>query len=244
MIRAVVREWAAWSPGLEDRDAWRAWCEDPKELQTDGCPEVRFLPSMLRRRCSPLARIMLSATFSCAGEEDRAQIATVFASRHGNINESIALLERLARKQPLSPTRFSHSVHNAQAGLFSIAAKNREVSSSIAAQQETFGAGWIEALTILARAPERPVLLVVGDVPLAPAFAALVDEPDASYALALLLGSDADGRGVHCSLRPGAPRTRRPRWPDALEFLRWHLSDSPRLDLACGRGSWIWERPV
>jgi len=244
VIRAAVHSWAAWSPGLEDRDAWRAWCDDPKELEREGRPEARFLPAMLRRRCSPLARVMLTAAFDCCGAGDRERVATVFAARHGNINESIELLERLARHQPLSPTRFSHSVHNAQAGLFSIAASNQEASSSIAAQEDTFGTGWIEALTMLAHAPERPVLLVVGDVPLAPTFAALVDEPEASYALALLLdgGGAEGGQGVRFALEQGAPQVRRPRWPDALEFLRWLLSEEPRLALASGPRRWVWER--
>ncbi|MDH5305776.1 MAG: beta-ketoacyl synthase chain length factor [Myxococcales bacterium] len=237
-----MRSWAAWSPGIEDRDAWRAWCEEPKELAREGRPAANFLPPLLRRRCSGLARIMLSAAFDCCEPEVRAQVATVFASRHGNINESIELLERLARGQALSPTRFSHSVHNAQAGLYSIAADNRQASSSIAAQEDTFGSGWIEALTLLARDPRRPVLLVVGDVPLAATFAALVDEPETSYALALLLEADAPGVGVRIALEHGAPQARRPRWPDALEFLRWFLSDAPRLSLACGRRRWVWER--
>jgi len=248
---AVVRGWAAWSPGLESREAWRAWCADPKELEREGRPEARFLPPMLRRRCSPLARVMLTTAFECCAESDRPRVASVFAARHGNINESIELLERLARHQPLSPTRFSHSVHNAQAGLFSIAASNREASSSIAAQEDTFGTGWLEALTLLARAPDRPVLLVVGDVPLAPAFAALIDEPEATYSLSLLLhteaeaGAEADadpGQEVRFALEHGEPQVRRPRWRDALEFLRWLHTEEPRLELASGPRRWVWER--
>jgi Beta-ketoacyl synthase, N-terminal domain len=239
---ARVREWAAWAPGLEDRDAWRAWCRDPKELERSGRPEARFLPALLRRRCSGLARIMLTAAFDCCGPEERDRVATVFAARHGNINESIELLENLARHQPLSPTRFSHSVHNAQAGLYSIAAQNRQASSSIAAQEDIFASGWLEALTLLARAPARPVLLVVGDVPLAPAFAPLVDEPETSYALALLLEHDEDGRGIALGLESGDAALRRPRWPDAFEFLRWLIGDAPRLALSCGRRRWVWER--
>ncbi|HEY5657215.1 MAG TPA: beta-ketoacyl synthase chain length factor [Myxococcota bacterium] len=242
MSGASVRRWAAWSPGLEDAAAWREWCEDPKELQREGCPAAPFLPAMLRRRCSGLARIMLTAAFDCCAADERSKVSTVFASRHGNINESIELLERLARNLPLSPTRFSHSVHNAQAGLFSIAAENREASSSIAAQEDTFGSAWLEALTLLLRLPDRPVLLVIGDVPLAATFAALVDEPEASYALALLLDPAEAGSGIRMTLEHGAPQQRRPRWPDALEFLRWLLSDQPRLELACGRRRWVWER--
>ncbi len=122
MIGVEIDDWAAWAPGIETQDAWRVWCESPKELEREGKADVSFLPALLRRRCGPLARIMLNAAFHCCDEADRRRAASVFASRHGNINESIEMLEQLAREQNLSPTRFSHSVHNAQAGLFSIAA--------------------------------------------------------------------------------------------------------------------------
>ncbi len=92
MITANVRRWSAWSPGLEDADAWSSWCAAPTELASGGRPEARFLPAMLRRRCSPLARIMLTAAFDCCEQAELAEVATVFASRHGNINESINLL--------------------------------------------------------------------------------------------------------------------------------------------------------
>lgn len=242
MIQATVRRWSAWSPGIEDEDAWRRWCADPKELQRDGKPDTSFLPPLIRRRCSPLARVMLKAASDCCRELDSSQIATVFASRHGNINESIGLLERLAREEPLSPTKFSHSVHNAQAALFSIVASNRMVSSSIAAQWDTFGSGWIEAMTLLARHPDRPVLLVLGDVPLAATFAELVDEPETSYAVALLLGRGEAGEGLRFALENGDAEPRHLRWPQAVEFLRWLVSDEPRLSLSCGPRRWVWER--
>ena len=132
MIEASVRRWSAWSAGREDADAWRSWCARPVALEAGGHPEARFLPSLIRRRCSPLARIALTAAFGCCGDDERAECTSVFASRHGNINESIDLLDRLAEHQALSPTTFSHTVHNAQAGLFSLAAGNHQTSSSIA----------------------------------------------------------------------------------------------------------------
>jgi hypothetical protein len=185
---------------------------------------------------------MLAAAWHCCDEQELPRVATVFASRHGNINESIGLLERVAEGQPLSPTRFSHTVHNAQAGLFSIAADNREASSSIAAAESTFGCGWLEALTLLERAPERPVLLVVADAPLDPTFALRVEEPEAFYAVALLLGRAGNGDALRLAVgRAGGPRRRRP-WPDALAFLRWVLSDEPQLALDGGRCRWLWER--
>ncbi len=241
MIGVGIRAWHAWSPGREEREAWRAWCARPQPLDAEGQPDASFLPALLRRRCGPLARAMLHAAFGCCGESERAGLATVFASRHGNINESIGLLERLARDQALSPTRFSHTVHNAQAGLFSIAAENRQASSSMAACEETFGCAWLEALTLLQREPGRPVLLVVGDALLAPTFSVLVDEPPAFYALALLLEARAQGPSLHFSLAPGGAAPDR-HWPDALEFLRGYLGEQSRWELVTRRRRWVWER--
>jgi len=242
VIATTVRRWSAWSPGLEDANAWSNWCAAPTELASEGRPDARFLPAMLRRRCSSLARILLTAAFECCKPTELGEVATVFASRHGNINESIELLDRLAERQPLSPTAFSHTVHNAQAGLFSIAAANRRASSSIAAQGDSFACGYLEALTLLERDPDRPVLLIVGDVPLAPTFAPLVDEPPGSYGLGLLLARGGDGTQIAFGREPEARAPNAPGWPDAIEFLRWYLSGEPSLVLGSARRPWRWER--
>jgi len=242
MNTTVLRSWAAWSPGREDERAWRAWAARPVALEREGQPEVAFLPALLRRRCSTLTRIMLATGFGCCDAADRANARTVFASRHGNINESISLFERLSRGQPLSPARFSHTVHNAQAGLFSIAAENRLPSSSLAAQDDTFACGFVEALTHLQREPERAVLLVMADIPLDPTFSPLVDEPVAAYGLGLLLANDGDGQKIAFSSAasdaPPAPRA----WPEAMEFLRWLIGAEPDLELGSGRVRWSWSR--
>jgi len=244
VIAATVRRWSAWSPGLEDAGAWSSWCAAPTELAAEGRPDAHFLPAMLRRRCGPLARIMLTAAFDCCKEAELAEVATVFASRHGNINESIDLLDRLAERKPLSPTKFSHTVHNAQAGLFSIAAANRRASSSIAAQQDSFASGYLEALTLLERDPDRPVLLVVGDVPLAATFAPLVEEPAVSYGLGLLLACNGEGTVLAFGHPPERGEPEPTRWPQAIEFLRWYLSGESSLTLGNTRRPWKWERII
>lgn len=242
MIAARVCNWSAWSPGLEDPVAWRQWASNPRELSGEGRPRADFLPAMLRRRCGTLARILLTAAFGCCEDVEISELGSVFASRHGNINESIDLLQRLAEDKPLSPTRFSHTVHNAQAGLFSIASANRQPSSSVAAQQDSFACGYLEALTLLERYPQRQVLLVMGDVPLAPDFASMVDEPAGSYGLALRLEVCTEDDAVTFGIAPGDTPTSRPPWPDAIEFLRWCLSDEPVLTLGRGRRAWHWQR--
>lgn len=228
--RARVLRWSAWSPGLEDRAAWEAWAAAPAPLAPEGHPAAAFLPAMLRRRCTPLTRMVLTAAFGALAEDEHARVRTVFATRHGSINESIELLHLVVRGERLSPTKFSHTVHNAQAGLFCIAAGNRQASSSLAAREDTFACGWLEALTHLERDPGCPVLLVVGDVALEPTFAELVSEPPGAYGLGLLLAREGEGPAVDLDLSGRGGTGARP-WPDAVEFLRFLLSDETRLEL-------------
>jgi hypothetical protein len=233
--RAHVRRWSAWAPGLEDGAAWQAWATAPVPLSTEGHPKAEFLPAMLRRRCTPLSRLVLTAAFGALAEDEPSAVRTVFATRHGSINESIELLHQVVKQERLSPTRFSHTVHNAQAGLFCIAAGNRQASSSLAARADTFACGWLEALTFLERDPGTPVLLVTSDVALDPTFAPLVDEPPGAYGLGVLLERDGEGPGLDFDVAGRSEPGARP-WPDAAEFLRFLLSEEPRLEL--GRFGW------
>jgi hypothetical protein len=243
VIDATLQSWSAWSPGIETNDAWRVWAKAPHTIGSEGRPEAMFLPRMLRRRCGTLARLMLTTAFDCCEGEEVGEVATVFGSRHGNINESIDLLDRLALRKPLSPTAFSHTVHNAQAGLFSIAANNRSASSSVAAQQHTFACSYLEAMTLLQRDPQRPVLLVVADVPLAPTFARLVDEAPGAYGLALLLSSEGEGEArLRFDPNAGSSPDSPPAWPDAIEFLRWLLSGQEQLTLGSDERPWTFRR--
>ena len=84
--------------------------------------------------------------------------------------------------------------------------------------------------------------LVVGDVPFAPGFASLIDEPPSAFAMALLFEQSKAGRSIgfempqsdDCAAVAGY------EWPTALEFLRWMLSDEQQLDLQGARHAWRW----
>ena len=96
-------------------------------------------------------------------------------------------------------------------------------------------------------AVRRPVVVgsnrtVKVTLPLAATFATLVDEPEASYAVALLLEHSPDGSGVCLALEPAGEDAHRLRWPDAVEFLRWYETGEPRLVLGSGLCRYVWER--
>jgi hypothetical protein len=242
-MKASLLRWSAWAPGLETAEQWQAWARAPQPLPPTGVPDAKFLPAMLRRRCTPLTRTMLTAAFGAADADELGRLRTVFSSRHGSINESIGLLENVVRREKLSPATFSHTVHNAQAGLFSIAAGNRAASSSLSAQEDSFLAGCLEPLCFLERDPREPVLLVVGDVPLADTFAPLVDEAATPYAVAVQLGAPGTGPGVELVLgaKP-APAPAQPPWPPALEFLRFWLGGETELEQVSRGGARRWKK--
>ncbi len=227
MRRAFVRNVAVWTPASG---------------AGAGAPDVRFLPPLVRRRCDDLTRAMLHVAQACATPEALAACACVFASRHASLTALVELLSSLVAGKPLSPNVFSHSVHNAQAGVFSVWAQNRNACSSVAAGAETFLAALVEALALLAREPGRDVLLVCGDeFPLAP-FGDDPAERAPTHALALTLGAGGEGAPLSLALERAdgddGPRT----LPDALAFAAWWPSAAPSLALSHGGRRWTLTR--
>ncbi len=102
---------------------------------------------------------------STAAAIDLASLASVFASAHGDLAIVDYLCTTLADDPLLlSPTRFHHSVHNAAAGYWSIATQALAASTSLAAGDDTFAAGLVDALAQVAL-EGRPVLFVAFDTP-------------------------------------------------------------------------------
>ena len=249
MISFSVNGWSAWAPGLAGSDEWLKWARAPEVPALSGAPELKFIAAMTRRRFSRLSKMALQVAFDAAPPELLADVPTVFASRHGEANACVALLSDIARNMPLSPTAFSHSVHNTQGGLFSIAANNGRTSSAIAAMEHTFCAGLIEALAISERENSRPTLLVVADEPAPGMIRGATDELECPFALALLVEPTA-GRaapGIRMEFAPGAapvPASHgaAPQLPQALQFLAWMLAGRGALEFPHGAMSWRFQR--
>lgn len=185
---------------------------------------------------------MLHVAYAACGAEEVGELPTVFASRYGEMATTVSLLECLARQEPLTATGFSHSVHNTQAGLFSIVAKNRRMASALAAGADTFPCAFVETLAMMQRDAGGAALLVVGDEPLPAVFKTFQEDPCAAYALALVMEQVGDGPCVRFAPAPPGAVGPRPPWPQAIEFLRWLLSDEASLTLGADGRAWTWTR--
>jgi len=176
---------AAWAPGLENDAAWRSWSGHALPDDDGAAPDVSFIDALLRRRLGRLSRMALHVANQAAAE--CASLPTIFASRHGELSRTVAMLHALAADEAPSPAAFSLSVHNSAAGIFSIARSDPAPSTALAAGEETLLWALLEATIRLAADPHSPVLLVYADEPLPGEYQAFRTASESAHALALLL---------------------------------------------------------
>ena len=92
---------------------------------------------MLRRRLDDTGR----ATCDILRELDpEAGLPLVHASRHGGTADTLAMLENLQGGHPVSPARFSMSVHNAILGVHSISQSHHRPLQALGACGDEFDA--------------------------------------------------------------------------------------------------------
>ncbi|HKW55186.1 MAG TPA: beta-ketoacyl synthase chain length factor [Stellaceae bacterium] len=239
-LRFRVADWMACSPALQERQQWLAWAGGA--APRDAAAVEPALPTALRRRVSAIGQMMFRTIYGL-GTAPPARF--VFCSRHGEYRRTQALLDAVATREAPSPAEFSLSVHNALAGLLSIAWKNDAGHTAVAAGSDSFGFGLLEAAACLKATPDEPVLLAYFDEPLPDEYAAFRDGEDSSLALALLL-MPAQGDGgdllVSCEAKRAGDPPRPPSTEQARDFLRFLLSGEGERMSPGGVVRWRWRR--
>jgi hypothetical protein len=243
VIAFGIEQWRAWAPGLDSADAWQAWARAPTVLpDRQQQPDCLTLPAMQRRRLSRLARMTMEVASPLCGEHE--QLPFVFASRHGETTRTFALLGEISAEQPLSPTQFGLSVHNAIAGQWSILRGQRGESVAIAGEADAFEHAMLEAALLLdAGAPA--VLAVIAEEQPPPAYAQWIDDVPFSYAVALRLGqAGAAGTGPCWQLQLDRHDGGESRcaWPHVLDFLRVLHTRESSLEHVWKTRRWNWQR--
>jgi len=138
---------------------------------------------MQRRRLSPLARTTLEVMWRVVPPEQH--LPTVFASRHGEIISTRHMLGQLVAGEALSPTEFSHSVHNSLAAQASIFRRDHSESVAVSAGDDTLACAFVEAAGLLLDAEQ--VLVAAYDEPLPESYLAALPEENQRWALVALL---------------------------------------------------------
>lgn len=239
VINFNIAQWRAWAPGLDSVDAWQAWGRQPVVLQSsDAAPDVSFLPAMQRRRLSRLARMAFSVGWPLA--DGRENLPLVFVSRHGETPRTYEILSDLATEQPLSPTQFSLSVHNAIIGLWSIMRGETSEMTALAAAGDGLEHGMLEAAALLHEGAPAVLLIITEEQPPA-AYSQWIDDVPFPYAVGLLLTPGTDWR---LTLNSTSQALSNARWPHALNLLRTLLGQQSLCQHAWKNRVWTWQRSL
>ena len=237
MINFNIAAWRAWAPGLDNVADWQAWSQQPHAVAaSDASPDVSFLPAMQRRRLSRLARMAFSVGWPLA--QGHEALPLVFVSRHGETPRTFDILSELAADQPLSPTQFSLSVHNAVIGLWSIMRGETSEMTALAAAGDGLEHGLIEACALLNEGAPAVLLVITEEQP-PPAYAHWIDDVPFPYAIGLLL---TPGGQWQVSLATGTSDAAKAPWPHALNLLRQLLDEQTSFQNAWKNRVWHWQR--
>lgn len=233
-VEFVIRDWTAWAPGLERREQWGSWAEQPARVP-DAVPStaapVEGMPPMVRRRLNPLGRMAADVAYQLLGPQSAnppGACPVVFASRYGDAERALALLAEAAQGQPLSPTAFGLSVHNAIGATCSIARGDRADHTALAAGPATPALALLEAAARLQDgAPE--VAVVCYDAPLPGDYAGFMDEAVVPHAWACRITRPAepDAPRVRLGMHPGVAQTPADGLPFSLSLLRFLIGRMP-----------------
>ena len=241
IVRFRVADWMACGPGLETREDWIAWSRGEQSNRADAPSAAASLPSILRRRIGPLGQMVFRASYALP-EQRTARF--IFSSRHGEFDRTLRILRSLGAGEPPSPADFSLSVHNALAGLLSIAWGNTAGHTTISAGADSFAYGLLESIACVQSGTADTVMLVYFDDRLPQPYDEISDGADTCVALAVLLDrprhDDDDFRfDLEPRVRAGHPP---PASQHALEFIQFMLSGERERSSAGERVRWRLQR--
>lgn len=248
----VIRDWAATGPGLHTQQQWKAWAHEPGPLVGDlPAPALSEVPAMLRRRISPLGRLAFQTAYWCQAAEPGMPV--VWASRFGEVPRCLELLGDLNSGQPVSPTSFGLSVHNAVSAQYSIARGDQANHTALAAGRASAASAVIEALGLLHDGDHAEALIVHYDAPLPGVYADFDAADSPAYAWAWRVArpqADEPCLALRCQVgsfaevpsNNTAGDTAAPPWPAGLDVLRFAIGDAPSFTQHAEGQLWAWSR--
>ncbi|MCG5537204.1 beta-ketoacyl synthase chain length factor [Halorhodospira sp. 9622] len=214
---------AGWPASREILAGDRPWQNEPVgRLNAPGLPRTE---ARRATRATHLALSTASEALSTAPNHATEHLASVWAAADSDLQGLEKNMRTLAEDPPwISPHQFQNSVHNAPAGYWSIASGCRGPATALAAGEESFAAGLVEALTFLASGEEHALLVAYEEA--SPPLLEQSRPLPFSFSVALLLGQPGQ-RGAAVTLSVGARRAPTGCRTPELETLR-HQSPAAR----------------
>jgi hypothetical protein len=233
-VEFKISDWQAIAPGVSSVEDWLLWASSGQRT-TEVLPAFDLIPASLRRRMSLPSKLAVHIALSLASRHQLDY--AIFVSRHGELQRTCQLLDEILSGAEASPTAFSQSVHNTAAGLFTIAAHSNLPVTSLAACEDSFCQGMLEAFARIKQPTRDKLLLVCFDELVPDAYKPYAAEEVFPYALGLILEHGADwslATSGSTAASLGA------RVPQALEFLMHYLNKDREFVISGKRHDWFW----
>jgi len=131
--------------------------------------DLSAIPMMTRRRLSIVEKLAITVMSELLETSD---VNLIFASKYGEIDRSLKLIEQYQMDNEVSPTEFGFSVHNTSASIFSILNKIQNSYNSISAGDRSFMVALLEGIISL---DEKDSLICYAD------------SDEANYSLGILI---------------------------------------------------------
>lgn len=204
---------AVWTPSLPNWEAAQQALMDlnsehsaSQSTQNLPIPLPAMLPPAERRRAPETVSLALEVARNAIAMwgGDPAELLSVFTSASGDTPIIDHLCNTLVdNPQLISPTRFLHSIHNAPAGVWSMATANAQANTALSAHCHSFSNGLLEAI-VQCHTEQQSVLLVGYDTATPHALTGgLEDTIPMAVALVLSAKASTSTQGVlHCALKP------------------------------------------
>jgi hypothetical protein len=242
-----IKDWRAWSPGLETTTDWLSWAKNPLPFAvTDTKPALPDVNPLFKRRFSQLTRMAMAVGNPLTAIHGG--LRTIFASQYGEIGQQLEITKGIIERQEVSPAAFSLSVFNTPVSALAIHNHNQQRATALFAGPEYFEMALIEAIGLLSDDAATSVLVIVADERLPEIYRQLDPGANLPYALGLVLAKPAATRstdGPTVNLEFTEPIGQVLPWtlPAALFFLAWFLGTSktevainqPNYSLICRR---------
>ncbi|WP_299776275.1 beta-ketoacyl synthase chain length factor [uncultured Pseudoteredinibacter sp.] len=242
-ITFSVNAWTAQSPTIQGVDEWRAWSEGKNNLREETTASPKSIPPMLRRRLNPLGKLALSCFESLP--EHQAD-AVVFCSEHGEVERTASLLSAIARHEDMSPTSFSLSVHNAIAGIYSIANNYEKPINAICAGPDSIFTTLIEAYSLL-KDNHQQVACLIYDEPLPSMYLPAHQLGQQALAIALLISPSSRKAGSNEFELQGEPLKNTPAHTEQTaypgeELIKFLLNSDAEMQYTSSGHHWTLKR--
>lgn len=187
-MQIPLKHWQAWAPGISKANDWFQYATDNLTIDTSQKPDVSFLPVMFRRKLSPLSRMIFYTMHMLEQEIGTISCPMVLATRHGELDISLDLIQAEMSESTFSPAKFSMSVHNSPVGFLSIRNGNKMANTAISAGSKTLEMGLYECMAMLEN--NSQCLLIYADQPIAEVYNQYRDEISFPVCITALLSKE------------------------------------------------------